>query len=102
MAVKEILPEAGGYVVVDDCDRRTFHPIAPVLRAEDIPVGLTYAQVGAISTLANMFAVLIRTLIDKNIIGESFMEDNDYDLDALIETIEDMGGSYHEPDLAVI
>ena len=91
-----------GYITITDSHgRKTAHPIANILRAADIPVGLTYTQVGAITTLANLIVVLIRTLIDRQVLDESFMENDDYDLDAIIETIEGMGGAYHEPDLTV-
>ncbi len=101
MAVNNITFESGYIVLHRDSGGSTKYPIASVLRALDIPTGLTYAQVGAVSTLANMFAVLIRTLIANDVIGESFMEDNDYDLDAIIETIGNMGGAYDAPDLTV-
>ena len=100
MAVTRILFEPG-FIVVEVDGSRTQYPITSVLRAADIPTGLTYAQVGAIKTLANLVAVLIRTLIDRQILDESFMEDGDYDLAAIIETIENMGGDFGEPDLTV-
>ena len=62
---------------------------------------LTYAQVGAVTSLANLVAVLIRTLIDRQVLDESFLENDDYDLDAIIQSIEAMGGAYHEPDISV-
>jgi hypothetical protein len=86
--------------ITDDNNRKSQIAIADVLRAADIPA-LTYEQVQSIKTLSNLTVVLIRTLIDRQVLGESFLEDDDYDLDALIETIEAMGGSYDEPDLAV-
>ena len=93
---------SSGFITLKRSDGgATEYPVASILRALDIPVGLTYEQVGTITTLANLLAVLIRTLIDKEVISESFMEDNEYNLDDIIETIEDMGGAYHEPDLSV-
>lgn len=93
--------EPGFLTLTDEYGRSTKHSIADLLRAADIPVGLTYSQVGAITTLANLVAVLIRTLIDRKILDESFMEEDDYDLDAIVETIANMGGDYGEPDLTV-
>ena len=91
--------EPGYIITTDDGGRRTRHEIAPVLRAEDIPTGLTYTQVASISALANLVVILIRTLIDREILNESFLEDDDIDLDHIIAAVEAMGGSYHEPGL---
>jgi len=90
---------SGYFYVTDEHGHRTAVPIADMLRAADIPV-LTYEQVAQISTLANLVAVLVRTLIDNGTLGESFLEDGDYDLDDLIEVIGDLGGDYGEPDLS--
>jgi len=100
--ITEIAFEAG-YIVVTSRPGGTPKrwAIADILRAADIPVGLTHTQVASISTLANLIVVLIRTLIDREVLDESFLENDDYDLDALIETIAAMGGSYGEPDLTV-
>ena len=89
-----------GYLVVAYDGQKSQLAISEILRAADIPA-LTYAQVGAIKTLANLVAVLIRTLIARDVVDEQFMEDNDYDLAAIVKTIEDMGGDYSEPDLTV-
>ena len=91
-----------GYITLDrDSGPPTEDPIADILRALDIPAGLTYNQVGAVKTLANLVVVLIRTLIARDILDEQFLEDGEYDLAALVQTIEDMGGDYGEPDLTV-
>jgi hypothetical protein len=91
-----------GYIILTDGGgRRTQYAVANILRALDIPVGLTYQQVGAITTLANLVVVLIRTLIAREVLDEQFMEDGDYDLSAIVQTIEDMGGDFGEPDLTV-
>ncbi len=98
--IKNITFEAGSFVVTREGSGPPQRvPIADMLRAADIPTGLTYTQVEAISTLANLVAVLIRTLIDRQVLNESFMEDDDYDLDAIIDSIENMGGDYAEPDI---
>jgi len=89
-----------GYIVVEIDGQSTQYSMTEILLAANIP-SLTYVQVGAIKTLANLIVVLIRTLIDRDILNESFMEDNDYDLAAIVKTIEDMGGDYGEPDLTV-
>jgi len=89
-----------GYLIIEEDGHRSQLAIADILRAADIPA-LTYAQVGAIKTLANLTAVLIRTLIARDILDEQFLEDGDYDLAAIVQTIEDMGGDFGEPDLTV-
>ena len=93
--------EPGYIVTTDDGGRKTRHSIAPVIRTEDVPTGLTYTQVSAITSLANLIAVLIRTLIDRQVLDESFLENDDLDLDHIIYSIEQMGGAYHEPDIGV-
>ena len=94
---------SAGYITLTfEGGTKTQYPIANVLRALDIPAGLTYTQVVGIKTLANLVVVLIRTLIDRQVLNESFMEDDDYDLDAIIQSIEGMGGDYGEPDISVV
>ena len=89
-----------GYLVIEEDGRRSQLAISEILRAADIPA-LTYEQVGAIKTLANLIVVLIRTLIARDVLDEQFLEDGGYDLPAIIQTIEDMGGDFVEPDLTV-
>lgn len=74
-------------------------PLADMLRASDIPTGLTYVQVASLSALANLVVILIRTLIDRKVLTDSFLENEEINLDDIIETIEAMGGSYQEPAL---
>ncbi len=100
-SVSKLETSPGYLITTDDYGRKTSHPIADMLRAADIPTGLTYQQLGAITTLANLIAVLIRTLISRGVLDESFMEQNDYDLDAIVETIQNMGGDFGEPSLVV-
>ena len=89
-----------GYIVVSYDGQKSQLAIADILRAADIPL-ITYEQVGAIKALANMFAVLIRTLIARDVLDEDFLEEGEYDLATIVQTIEDMGGDYGEPDLTV-
>jgi len=91
-----------GYVyVTEEGGQRTRVALASLLRAADIPTGLTYSQVQGLTGLTNMVVVLIRTLIHRGVLDESFLEDNDYSLDDLIESIENLGGDYGEPDITV-
>ena len=101
MAVKDIAFSAGFITVTRDDGPPTKYAIAEVLRALDIPTGLTYSQVGAITTLANLVVVLIRTLIAREVIGAEFLEEGEIDLEAITEAISDMGGDYSQPDLTV-
>ena len=91
----------GAIITIDESGNRTSQDLASLLRAADIPAGLTYSQVQAVTALANLIAVLIRTLVDRQVLDESFLENDDYDLDHIIYSIEQMGGAYHEPDISV-
>ncbi len=77
------------------------YPIAELLRAADIPVGLTHTQVDGIRLPANVAAILIRTLQGKEIIDETFADElgMDWDLNHLIYAVEQLGGSFENPDL---
>ena len=100
MTVKNVKLVDGKLQVTTDVETKEYD-IVNYLRAADIPAGLTYTQVSAISSLANLIVVLIRTLIDREVLNESFLENDDLDLDHIIYAIEQMGGAYHEPDIAV-
>ena len=77
--------------------------MATLLTQPDIPTGLTHTQVAGVSLLSNVLVVLLRTLIAKGIINEEFTDgigegdDIDWDLDHLIYVIEQLGGSYGQP-----
>uniref|UniRef100_A0A6M3JWB7 Tail assembly chaperone n=1 Tax=viral metagenome TaxID=1070528 RepID=A0A6M3JWB7_9ZZZZ len=91
-----------GYIIQTDISgNKTKYPIAPVIRTEDVPTGLTYTQVASISALANLMVIVIRTLIEHEILTEEFADSLglDMDLDHIIAAVEAMGGSYHDPDL---
>ncbi len=88
-----------GYIVVDIGGQKTQYPIR--LRVADIPIGFTSVQVGAIKTLANMIADLTKKLIAAEILDPEFTGEDGYPLETVIQTIEDIGGNYAEPDLTV-
>jgi len=91
-----------GYIYLDrDAGPPTRYNVSAILRALDIPTGLTYTQVAAVTTLANLVVILIRTLIDRDVLGEDFLEGGEYNLDDIETAITLMGGSYMEPDLTV-
>uniref|UniRef100_A0A6M3IQV0 Uncharacterized protein n=1 Tax=viral metagenome TaxID=1070528 RepID=A0A6M3IQV0_9ZZZZ len=93
---------APGYLTLTDSHgRKTAYPIAPVIRAVDVPVGLTYSQVGGLTTLANIAGLLAKILIEAEVIDESLLNDEGYNLESVITAIEELGGDYVEPDLSV-
>ena len=75
--------------------------MATLLTQPDIPVGLTHTQVDGIRLLANMVVILIRVLQRAKILNEDFSDDAgmEWDLDHMIYAVEQLGGSYANPDL---
>ena len=73
--------------------------IANLLRQPDIPEGLTHTQVAGIGLLTNLVVILIRTLIDKEILDETFADSlgMNWSLNDIIYAIEQLGGSYAVP-----
>lgn len=94
------LTEPGYIKVVPDSGPPVRYPIADILRALDIPVGLTHLQVDGIRLLSNLMVVVIRTLMEKDILNEQFLDEfgMDYDLEHLEYAIEQLGGSFSDPD----
>ena len=86
----------------DESGNRTKHALANMLVAGDIPAGLTYVQVASLKALANLIAIIVRTLIAREILDETFDDEHGMEMDLahLVKAIEDMRGSYHEPTLA--
>ncbi len=98
-AIKGLTLEPGFIVIATNSGPPTRFPIAEVLRATDIPA-LTQEQVVAIKALANLTVVLIRTLIERKVLDESFIDSQNmhWDLEHIIQAIELMGGNYSEHD----
>ncbi len=91
-----------GFIIeTDERGNRTSFPVANLLRSEDIPTGLTFTQVGAITTLANLVAVLIRTLIDRDVLNDDFLEGGAFNLESITEAIAEISGAYDDPDISV-
>jgi len=90
---------SGKLLVTPDDGAPRNYDIANYLQSSDIPAGLTYTQVASVSALANLVAILIRTLINRDVLDESFLEDDDLDLDHIVAAIEAMGGDYGDPGL---
>jgi len=98
--VKVITTEPGFLIIDTGSGPPRRMAIKNLLRADDIPVGLTHAQVAGVSLLANLVVVLIRTLISRGILDETFADgigDMDWDLNHIIYAIEQLGGSYEVP-----
>jgi len=91
---------AAGYLILEEDGRKSQIPISEILRAADIPA-LTYAQVFAIKTLANLIADLTKKLISANILPAEFTGEDGYELEAIVQAIEGIGGNFGEPDLNV-
>ena len=89
-----------GYIVVEIDGQSTQYSVAEFLRAADIPL-LTHEKVREITSSVNLLFVLIRTLIAKGILNNEFLEEGEYDLEAIIQATEDMGGDYSMPDISV-
>ena len=96
----KVISTEPGFITIDEGSgppRRI--SMATLLTQPDIPVGLTHTQVAGVSLLANLVAILIRALIDKGILDETFADElgMDWDLNHIIYAIEQLGGAYHEP-----
>ena len=95
--------EPGFITIATSSGPPTRYPVSDLLRAADIPVGLTHTQVAGITYLANLVVILIRTLIERGVLDETFADgtgedyDLDWDLDHLIYVVEQLGGTYREP-----
>jgi len=101
MGLRTVEFESGYLILVQDGGQKTRYPIADVVRVLDIPTGLDQTQVKGLTTLASLVAVLVRTLIDNETLGESFLEDGSYDIGDIIESIEGLGTDYGNPDIGV-
>jgi len=99
MAIESLGFESGFIVITEEGGQRTRQPISEVLRALDIPTGITHTQVTSLKALANLIVILIRTLIDRDILSDTFLEEDDIDLDTIILAVSSMGGDFNNPDL---
>jgi len=91
--------EPGNIILIDSQGNRTSQDIASILRALDIPTGLTYSQVQAITGVASIIGVLVKELIEREVIGENFLDG--YNLEDIVDQIDNAGGSYTEPDIGI-
>ncbi len=87
MVVRDITFEAGFIVVTKEGGgppSRT--AIADILRAADVP-DLDIASLTLLSRMGKIFEIMLKTLLDRQVLDESY--ENDYDLDFIIEVLED-------------
>ena len=97
--VEELELREPGFITVHNASGPPIkYPIADLLRAADIPA-LTQTQVVALKALANLEVILIRTLIEKEVLDETFADSlgMDWGLEHLIYAVEQLGGSYAIP-----
>ena len=99
--IKNVQLVDGQLLITKDNDEVKAIDFVKHVDADDIPVGLTYSHVQAITALSNLVAVLIRTLIAREVISEEFLEEGELDLEVIADVIGQMGGDYVEPDLTV-
>jgi hypothetical protein len=93
------LSTSPGYLVITEDGRKSQLAISEILRAVDMPQ-LTYEQVGAVKTLANLIADLTKKLIVSEILPADFTGEDGYELETIVETINNIGGNFGEPDLS--
>ena len=91
--------EAGFLITTDESGNKRQLPLKEMLRSADIPKGVDHTQIQQLTSLANMFIVLIRTLIDRQVLGESFLEKGELDLDDVVQAMVDIGGDFYAPDI---
>jgi len=97
MAIQDIAFSSGYITITREGGAPTRYPIADVLRALDIPTGLTYEQVSGVQALANLFGIVIKALVENDILPEDFADD--YKFDHIIQAIEGQGADLLNPDL---
>jgi len=92
--------EPGFITIATSSGPPTRYPVADLLRAADIPVGLTHTQVDGLRLLANLMAVLIRVMREEELIDEDFADSfgMGWDLAHIIYVLEQLGGSFENPD----
>lgn len=86
MAVTDIAFASGYITITRDSGPPTKYPIANVLRALDIP-DLTIDSLTLLTTLAQIVMVLVKTLIEKDILDEELV--SGFDMQYMIDTLTD-------------
>ena len=83
--------EEGFIVVHRESGPDTRYALADVLRAADIPV-LTIESLTLLSTGMHLLMLLIKTLIDRDILDETWHDG--YDLQYIVEELENLGAEW--------
>ena len=86
MAIKNVQLIAGKLVVTPDEGGARSYDIANYLRAADIP-DLTITSLTLLTTLAQVMMVLVKTLVEQDVIGEELV--SGFDLQYLLDTLID-------------
>ena len=86
MAVKNIAFSSGYITVTYDEGAPRRHPIANVLRALDVP-DLTIDSLSLLTTLAQVVMVLVKTLVERDILDEELV--SGFDMTYMLETLID-------------
>jgi hypothetical protein len=98
--IKDISFDSGGMVIQYNGGPPKKIDWTTILAAADIPTGLTHTQVDGIRLLANVQVIILRTLLNAELIGDQLgSEGSEWDLEAVIYALEQMGGSFEEPDI---
>ena len=81
--------EAGAIITTDESGVRRSYPIANILRSEDIP-DVQIASLTLLTRLAQIFFVVLETLVEKEVLGESLVSgfDLQHVYDTLIDTLD--------------
>lgn len=84
MVVKSITFGPSYIEVTDDSGNVRKHDLTNIVRAGDIP-DLTISSMSLLTTLAQVLAVVVKTLIDQDILDESLVDG--YDLQYVVDTL---------------
>ncbi len=70
-------------------------PVADLIRPEDIPEmssSEAIEKIPALTSISNLIAILIKTLIEFQVIQDQFAgQHEDYDLEYIVDELEDLG-----------
>jgi len=86
VGIKNVRLVAGKLLVTPDEGGAREYDLVNYLRAADVP-DLTINSLTLLTTLAQVMIILIRTLQDKEILGEEFA--GDFDMEYMLETLID-------------
>lgn len=82
--------EAGYLITTDDGGRKSKTALSEVVTASDVP-DLNITSMTLLTTLAQVVMVLVKDLVEKNIVQEELV--SGYDLEYVLETLVDTLGA---------